>query len=395
MGKGRLLGWFVALVLVACAALALPPQLGIWAEAPSAADQTRTVFLPVGSRNARPPHLGYGAGLAGADHATTLAAMGFDWAKGMYSLNYLSDQHRYGDVDNQLRAFLNAGVRRALLRLDAAVPPASAADLAAFQAACQDLAAHVASEWRPAGLAAVAYEIWNEPNLDYEWKGGTPDPGRYVAVLQAAYRGIKAADPAAMVVSAGLATTGSSATTFAAAAPPLGEAAVYMDDLEFIRGMYRAGAKGYFDALGSHPYGGYAAPEEKRGPLYFRRAEEQHAVMAEFGDGDTPIWATEFGWITDAGGCDLGEHQPYQVSPTVQADYLVRAFRYADANWPWMGAMFVFNLDFGVAPWYAYCDPVRWYSLTYREDPEQQDAPILQRPAVAALAAMPKHARSW
>ena len=44
-----------------------------------------------------------------------------------------------------------------------------------------------------------------------------------------------------------------------------------------------------------------------------------------------------------------------------QANYLTRALRYADENWPWMGAMFVWNLD-----WYDYnwlCQDARYFSL--------------------------------
>ena len=48
-----------------------------------------------------------------------------------------------------------------------------------------------------------AYEIWNEPNLDREWGGKKPDPNAYTSMLKASYQAIKAADPDALVVSAG------------------------------------------------------------------------------------------------------------------------------------------------------------------------------------------------
>ncbi|MBC7315930.1 MAG: cellulase family glycosylhydrolase, partial [Chloroflexi bacterium] len=53
-----------------------------------------------------------------------------------------------------------------------------------------------------------AYEVWNEPNLAREWGGKEPDPGNYVKLLKRAYAAIKAADPNAMVISAGLSPTG-------------------------------------------------------------------------------------------------------------------------------------------------------------------------------------------
>ena len=87
-----------------------------------------------------------------------------------------------------------------------------------------------------------------------------------------------------------------------------------MDDLEFIRRMYRAGAKGYFDVLGSHPYafGSSPAMESDDGIADFLRPEEQRAVMLEFGD-DSPIWATEFGWPIDP--AELGREE-YLAHPS-------------------------------------------------------------------------------
>lgn len=49
------------------------------------------------------------------------------------------------------------------------------------------------------------------------------------------------------------------------------------------------------------------------------------------------------GWVAPYDGA--------QVSDQAQADYLVGAFQYARANWPWLGAMFVANLDYNVRPW--------------------------------------------
>jgi hypothetical protein len=51
------------------------------------------------------------------------------------------------------------------------------------------------------------------------------------------------------------------------------------------------------------------------------------------------------------------------VTPAQQSDNLVGAYRYGRLGWPWLKAMFVFNLDFNMAPWYDECDPVRYYSV--------------------------------
>jgi hypothetical protein len=57
-----------------------------------------------------------------------------------------------------------------------------------------------------------------------------------------------------------------------------------------------------------------------------------------------------------------------------------------------MGPMFLFNLDFGTVHWYAHCDPMRWYSVTYRETPPV--GPILRRQAFYGLRDMRKHS-AW
>ncbi len=93
-----------------------------------------------------------------------------------------------------------------------------------------------------------AYEIGNEPNLREEW-GGNPDPAAYARRRESADREIKSADPDALVVSAGLAPV------------QRGAEPAYLNDLDFTRAMYEAGAAPYFDVLGLHPYG-FAYPPE-------------------------------------------------------------------------------------------------------------------------------------
>lgn len=66
---------------------------------------------------------------------------------------------------------------------------------------------------------------------------------------------------------------------------------------------------------------------------------------------------------------------PFQwmtVSPEAQAANLVGAYQYAEAHFPWMGAMFFFNYNIGYG-----CDQMAFFS-------------VKGRPAAAALAAMPK-----
>jgi hypothetical protein len=286
-----------------------------------------------------------------------------------------------------------------VLRIHGKSPPVSTSDLSKFQAYCQALAAHVSANWRDQRLETVAYEIWNEPNLDYEW-GGPPNAAQYTAALKAGYQGVKAGDLQAVVVSAGLAPTGGSLTDspleaerIIALARQLYGTDQVTPDLTFLRNMYKNGAQNYFDALSTHAYGGSYAPDtppdQARIPIYFRRAEEQRQVMLDNGD-DSPMWNTEFGWVLKT-DCNLGEHEWMEVSEAKQAEYLAAAYAYADENWPWMGPMFLFNLDFGTMYWYETCDPMRWYSITYRENHKDPgNSPIQARQAFYALRDMPK-----
>ena len=192
-----------------------------------------------------------------------------------------------------------------------------------------------------------AWEIWNEQNLAIE-TGGHVDLVRYIKLLEAGYRGVKASDPQAIVVFGGLSPTG-------VMDPSLG-----IDDREYLKQAYaynNGEIKQYFDVLGVHPGSNNNPPDamwpDHPGPgpgwrdhpsFYFRRAEQLRQVMLDNGDGAKQVWLTEFGWTTanQAPGFEYGN----QISESDQAQYLVRAFEIARTEWPWVGVMFVWNLNF-------------------------------------------------
>jgi hypothetical protein len=205
-----------------------------------------------------------------------------------------------------------------------------------------------------------AYSIGNEVNLAREWGGKPPDPLLYTRLLAIAYARIKTADPDAIVVSAGIAPTG-------------GDSADAMDDLNYARAMFEAGAANFIDAYGFHPYGFAYEPErdpndpETKG-LTFRRAEAHRALMEEFGAGDKQMWATEFGWIIDAKAEGLDCTWPsldwQRVSRNRQAEYVVKAYDFAAKNWPWMGPMFLWNYDFSLSDQYPDpCEQMKFFSM--------------------------------
>jgi hypothetical protein len=216
-------------------------------------------------------------------------------------------------------------------------------------------------------------------------------------MLQIAYETIKEVDPGAIIVSAGLAPVGRIQGTCNGWT---GNNCQAMDEREYAHQMFLLGAGDYFDAFGYHPYGFAYPPETDPNSVgngfAFRGAEIMYGMMAEHGLGDKQVWATEFSWLRDpsydpdpAGWCHrVPEYESnfgwMDVSEAHQSDYFVHAFEYADANWPWMGVMVVWNLD-----WYDYnwmCEASRFFSV--RKD----DGSALGTPAFAygALASMDK-----
>lgn len=224
-----------------------------------------------------------------------------------------------------------------------------------------------------------AYEIWNEPNLSREWGDRPPDPAGYVQLLAACYTGIKAADPNAIVISAGLAPTATD------------DPEIAIPDDAFVRGMYEAGGAAYFDVLGVHA-AGYMNPPE-RDPaeveadpalgyrfLTFRHVEDIRRIMVEYGDAGKQVAITEMGWTTDPINVSYAW---YAVSEQEQADYLVRAYRWARENWdPWMGLMVTIYM---ADPDWTEQNEQFWFAINRPSFPD----PDL-RPAYEALKEMDK-----
>ncbi|MEM7030224.1 MAG: beta-galactosidase [Chloroflexota bacterium] len=223
-----------------------------------------------------------------------------------------------------------------------------------------------------------AYQIWNEPNLAREWGDQPPDPVKYTELLRRSYEAIKAIDPDAFVISAGLAPT----TRYDHVAMP---------DTIFVQGMYDAGAQPFFDALGVHGAGFKVSPDtdpavvandpalnnndpsstELKRIYAFRHVEDVRAIMVANGDVDKRVVVLEFGWTVDP-----REDSPYRwhaVSENQQAAYIVQAYRYAEQNWqPWIGVMsliFLANVD------WTEDDEQTYWSITHPLYPDLRARP--------------------
>lgn len=225
-----------------------------------------------------------------------------------------------------------------------------------------------------------AYEAWNEENFAREVGAGNINPGNYVELLKKAYPAIKAADPAAIVVSGAPTPTG------------VNDPNIAERDLTYLQQMYgyqNGVVKGYFDVLGAHNEPYWNPPDQTAATatntsyandpsFFFRQVEDYHNLMVQVGDGSKQIWETEIGY--DANTAAPANYAGWTVSESQQATYLVQLFQYARANYPWLGAIFVWNLNFQVVVPQA---DEKWGFGILRFD-------YSARPAYSALASMPK-----
>jgi hypothetical protein len=195
-----------------------------------------------------------------------------------------------------------------------------------------------------------AIEVWNEQNLWYEWGGEALDARRYIQLLAAAYRAIKASCPGMIVVSGAPTPTG--------ATPPWA-----IRDTTYLEQMYQAGLKRYSDAIGVHP-SGYGNPPDVRvqdfqagnysrpshvndSSFYFRNTMEQYRnIMVKYGDGNKRLWPTEFGWASSSSPVAGYEYAAYN-SERDQAAYIAKAFDMM-SNWGFVGVAFLWNLNYNV-----------------------------------------------
>jgi hypothetical protein len=244
----------------------------------------------------------------------------------------------------------------------------------------------VAARYKGKGMA---YEIWNEENLYYEWggRGRKLSAARYMELLKASYAAIKAQDPDAIVVSGAMTPTG------------LNDGDIAIDDQVYLNQLYSLGLKQYSDAIGAHPSGfncpadadwrtvtnptaKFRGPFDNRAPSWCFRGtiEGYRNIMVANGDGGKRIWATEFGWATVEGlGVAPANGYGYAADNTEaqQAAWITQAYQIGKAS-GYMGVMFLWCLNYNNPPG----DEKSAFAITYANNQP--------RPAFNALAAMPK-----
>jgi hypothetical protein len=314
--------------------------------------------------------------LWGNDRTTTrdltkIKDAGFGWQKTLFQWKYIEPkkgQFDWTESDRIVRASTAAGVK-IVARLDFQPdwaradkvfngPPDNLQDYGDFVYA---FVSRYAVDSQIGRVHAV--QMWNEQNLNIEWGNraiNQQQAAEYVALLKVGYEAAKAADSSVTVISGGVAQTG---TDNDDARP---------DDV-YVRWMYEAGAKPYFDVLGAHGHGYKAppsvSPDEAASTqswgghrfFVFRRVEDMRRIMEENGDGNKQIWLLEFGWTSDTVNQAYAWHR---VSEEEKGENLVGAYRWAAENWaPWIGVMCLWTMpDPGWGPqdekyWWAIMNP--------------------------------------
>ncbi|MGC9467158.1 MAG: hypothetical protein ACP5HS_01075 [Anaerolineae bacterium] len=318
--------------------------------------QARPTVTPEPVRDSKTvgPHLGYGVNVRYEDRIDPLVEpLGFDWVKLWEEYSGLPD----APLDQKVLYNINCGGH--VYNRDA----------------WRERVREIVEEGE--GLVQ-AYEICNEPNVQNANMGGiAPDPEHFTEMLCIAWEEIKKVDPELLVISGGLAPVGRIPRPWYCGTGNNCEA---MDEWTFLEAMLEQGAGECMDAFGYHAYGFVTPPEQdpKRvsNGFTFRGVERLHDMLLDSGLDEMPVWLTEFNWfrdpVEDAEDCEADDSYLvyfdwHDLSAEQQADYLVRAFEYADRNWPWMQGMFVWNLD-----WHDYkleypCLHSRFYALRSRD----------------------------
>jgi hypothetical protein len=147
------------------------------------------------------------------------------------------------------------------------------------------------------------WQIWNEPHLPYQWAVPSGGKGRfprgYVALLRAAHAALRRADPGARVVLAGLTN----------------------DSWNYLRALYRSGARRFFDVAAIQTY--------TSGPAQVLMALRRfRAVMSAAGDGRKKLMLTEMSWPAARGRTRVPSYHRYLVTTDAgMASKLSEAYR--------------------------------------------------------------------
>ena len=282
-----------------------------------------------------------------------LKDVGAKWALhqlSWYQIEFEKGKFQWEKMDRAVDAMYNAGIKIILHAVHSPPWAWGGADKVTYPTNPADFANFLKLAAQRYKGKIAGFQIWNEPNLAIE-AGKYVVAARYAELLKLGYTAVKSVDPTMVVISAPLTPTGVNNPT------------IGVDDVTFLKRLYAYNGgelKGYYDVLGAHP-GSNANPPETLAPgnpgpgpgwnthpsFYFRRIEQLRQVMVDNGEAEKQIWLTEFGWASAAKAAPGFEYAE-QNSEQEQADYIGRAFRMGRDQYPWMGPMILFQLNFAL-----------------------------------------------
>lgn len=239
------------------------------------------------------------------------------------------------------------------------------------------------------------FQLWNEPNLAYEWGWRIPEPERFVELLRLAASAARAANPEAVILFPSLSPTDGKEPRKA----PFSE-------LEYLDRAYRAGAAAHFDIMSAQAYGLGQPPGENRyvrlrwrpsapftdleRPIDSRidvsRVVLLREVMVQHGDAAKAVWISEFGYNSAPEGVPEPARSTWgpPVSEEQKGAYLVGQLERARREWPWVGVMNVWFLRYGGYRAPDPADPTPHFALVTRDY-----TPLPAFDALRAYAARP------
>ncbi|NDJ51576.1 MAG: hypothetical protein GYB68_00660 [Chloroflexi bacterium] len=206
-----------------------------------------------------------------------------------------------------------------------------------------------------------AIEVWNEPNLDFEWPRGEIDGRTYTwDMLAPAYNAIKSVNRNIMVISAAPAPTGLYYAEGGCSGGGFG-----CDDWLFLQQMAEAGAANYMDCVGAHYNSGATAPSATTGhpadPGYQHYSWYFGGMLQLYGGTfGRPVCFTELGYLSGEGWGSVPPRFDWasQTSVTQQAAWLAEAAQLSQQSGN-VRLMIVWNVDFE----YWGDDPMGGYAI--------------------------------
>jgi hypothetical protein len=236
----------------------------------------------------------------------------FDWA----SIERSPGSYSFGTYDNYVATLASQGMEVLPILFNPpghqrrgggrTCQPRSNAAMARFARAVARRYGPRGSLWRERpGVRKVpirSYQIWNEPPLmGLYWCGSKRRAARrYVSMLKTVGRAIKRVDRRAEIVTAGL-------------PPSKLRRAIRLTT--FIRQMYRAGARRYFDTMAINSYA-------RNSRELSRLLRSIRRLMNRYRDRRARIWVTEMGWG------DRGPRNRFIVGARGQASRISSSLRY-------------------------------------------------------------------